>query len=286
MQAKKVFVTGMFRSGTTLLARALNAHQEIIFAADPFFEFFKHLRNKYYSQKKEDFNKAQPLGDKFLEDNRFNNKFTNDFLEIKLDSTDSDIFFKSIAKAAKPFSPRVIPLLGKVELNKEQTAKQVLYNLIALLPLAYPKDSPAVVGFKEVWLEEFIKPLIVLPDFYAIQIIRDPRAVIASKKKSATGGYPLLFLIRQWRKGVAYSIINQGNKRYLQIKFENLIENPEKIFLQLCDFLQIDYSNDLVDFSKFKDGAGKQWFQNSSFKSSKKFNKANAEKWKEILSTQ
>ena len=70
MEVKRLFVTGMFRSGTTLLARAFNAHPSISFASDPFFEFFKHARNTYYTGKEEDFDSNQPLSDKFWEDKK------------------------------------------------------------------------------------------------------------------------------------------------------------------------------------------------------------------------
>ena len=42
---QRLYVTGMFRSGTTTLSRALNTHPEIAFASDPFLDLFKILRS-------------------------------------------------------------------------------------------------------------------------------------------------------------------------------------------------------------------------------------------------
>ena len=41
---KSIFVTGLFRSGTTWLARALNSHPEISFESDPIAPIFNSFR--------------------------------------------------------------------------------------------------------------------------------------------------------------------------------------------------------------------------------------------------
>ena len=41
----ELLLISMFRSGSTTLARALNAHKEIAFASDPYLEIFKCLRS-------------------------------------------------------------------------------------------------------------------------------------------------------------------------------------------------------------------------------------------------
>ena len=40
------FITSMFRSGSTFLARTLNSNKAIACASDPVFPYFKALRNK------------------------------------------------------------------------------------------------------------------------------------------------------------------------------------------------------------------------------------------------
>ena len=64
----QLFITGLFRSGTTFLARALNAHPELSVASDPYFEFWKLLRNKWYGGRDAEFNTAAPLSDYFFQD--------------------------------------------------------------------------------------------------------------------------------------------------------------------------------------------------------------------------
>jgi len=63
---QSIFVTGLFRSGTTWLARALNSHPEISFESDPIAPIFNSFRydlaNNKYKKKNHRFS---PLEDYF-----------------------------------------------------------------------------------------------------------------------------------------------------------------------------------------------------------------------------
>ena len=89
MRVKYLFVTGMFRSGTTLLARSLGAHPKIISASDPYFEFFKHIRNIFYGNifaKLHD--PKSPLDDNFLKLPFLKSDFRNAFPDIYFNNED------------------------------------------------------------------------------------------------------------------------------------------------------------------------------------------------------
>ena len=59
----------MFRSGTTLLARALNAHPSIACASDPMAPLFNSFRHDVASNKYRDSHgRFEPLGDYFEQD--------------------------------------------------------------------------------------------------------------------------------------------------------------------------------------------------------------------------
>ena len=47
---KTFFITGMFRSGTTLVSRMFHSHPEIACASDPFAPVFKMFRNQFSIQ--------------------------------------------------------------------------------------------------------------------------------------------------------------------------------------------------------------------------------------------
>ena len=51
MKFKKIFITGMFRSGTTFIAKTLNSHKNFTVSSDAFFSAFKFLRNDFLNIK-------------------------------------------------------------------------------------------------------------------------------------------------------------------------------------------------------------------------------------------
>jgi len=101
-----LFISGMFRSGTTLLARMLNAHSHIVLASDPLFEFFKSFRNEVYRQNNIQINSDTPLGANFKSDHNFikkqieNADFTLDMKFTNLDELSERI--KKIFKTIQP----------------------------------------------------------------------------------------------------------------------------------------------------------------------------------------
>ena len=62
----KLFVTGMFRSGTTMLARMLASHGDMAFASDPFSRIFKSLRNSLAEHTGQEIDPASPLDDYYF----------------------------------------------------------------------------------------------------------------------------------------------------------------------------------------------------------------------------
>ena len=69
--ASPVFITGVARSGTTLLAKMLNAHPAVRVASDPLFPFFHSLRNALIQRGAgpevlAEFDPTMPIGDYYL----------------------------------------------------------------------------------------------------------------------------------------------------------------------------------------------------------------------------
>ena len=61
-----VFISGMFRSGTTLLGRLINAHKEVAIATDPYMFFFKSFRNEIAKIHEITIDSESPLGDYYF----------------------------------------------------------------------------------------------------------------------------------------------------------------------------------------------------------------------------
>ncbi|MFW6289777.1 MAG: sulfotransferase [Mariniphaga sp.] len=66
------FITGMFRSGTTLLARMLNTHKDIACASDPFRPFFNCFRDYIAKEIDVQVNPYDPLGSYFTDKKQYN----------------------------------------------------------------------------------------------------------------------------------------------------------------------------------------------------------------------
>ncbi|MFY0690135.1 MAG: sulfotransferase [Cyclobacteriaceae bacterium] len=280
-----LFITGIFRSGTTFLARALNSHPNLNVLSDPFFEFYKFLRNQYFLKIDPSFDPKQPLSDYFcsrIATSADITNFHNNLFELRIDETEVESLKESIIKSSALFSPQLINYINQLHSG---SAIEVYEQLMIIAQKSYPKPKSQFLGTKQVWTDEFVEPLIK-QGRKCIQIIRDPRAIIASNRKSSTGAYPILFLIRQWRKSVAYACHNEHNPDLLILKYEDLIQDSEISFRKICEFLQVPFSRYLIDPKKYKDGKGEPWKQNSSHGTSTKINNSFLDKWKSILSTE
>ncbi|WP_421947836.1 sulfotransferase [Phaeodactylibacter xiamenensis] len=275
-----LFISGLFRSGTTFLARALNSHAEMCVLSDPHRVFFKYVRNKFYTSRLGEYNSNQPLDDYFLKDVALRNDFHHSWTSIPFTSDEVEALKPILIKGAAAFSPRIGHNLDKLQAG---SAIEVYNQLIQLAAEAYQAKASDLIGTKEVWTDEFL-PTLVAQNRKCLQVVRDPRAVIASNRKSATGAYPILFLIRQWRKSVASYHLMEDHPSHLLMKYEDLVSNPRQSFERITNFLGLPFDSNLLSPSTYKDGSGASWQQNSSYGTSKQINSQYLDKWKTILS--
>lgn len=89
-----------------------------------------------------------------------------------------------------------------------------------------------------------------VPPLY-IHLYRDGRDVALSFKKAIVGEKHSYYLAKQWKKeqDAALALFeNLGEKRVLQVRYENLLVNPSQELQRICDFLGIQYSNDALNY--------------------------------------
>ncbi len=274
----------MFRSSTTMMARALSVHSQITIASDPYFQFFKSYRNEIYSENIHGFDHNSPVGDNFWSEYITLDKIISDSsFDVKIKNTSLEEIIALIKNYVGRDSEKLIPILSSVKANNY---KDLLSELVSLIYKAYGKNSTRFVGFKCTFSELFIAPTIkTFPNSKIICIVRDPRAIYASQtvpKKE----YPLLYVIRQWRKSIEYILQNISEENVLIFRYEDIVDNPEQSMKDMSKFIGVDYEADMIDPSKYKDGAGNSWSQNSSYENSKKrqtINNKNKDRWKDVL---
>jgi len=126
----------------------------------------------------------------------------------------------------------------------------------------------------------------VLDPIY-IYIYRDGRDVAASYKKASIGDKHIYFLAKKWAKDqvICKKIRETTNdSNFFSVKYEDLLNNPSKVFKLFCSKYEIKYNKNFLDFYKSNDSkitslSGKLW-QNLS----RPLIKNNSEKYKRELS--
>lgn len=100
-----------------------------------------------------------------------------------------------------------------------------------------------------------------------IYLYRDGRDVAASFKKAIVGDKHIYHIASQWKKdqeaclALARSI---PSGRFFSLSYEDLIGNPEATVRNLCDFLQIAYKDNMLNYytsktSKVTAASGEMW---------------------------
>lgn len=229
---KNIFITGMLRSGTTLLARVLHHHPELEIVSQPYQQFYIDTKQLFYQSM--NIHVPYPLGNYFLEGREVLEEF---------------YYF----------------LLNKHSFLEKYT------RLMQEICNRSNKNNIKYCGSKEVLCEEYL-PFILnyLEGSKGIIIIRDPRDMITSLNHGQYKRYvgklrPVLFNIRNWRKSVAFAIYLQRNHNFLLIRYEELVCDFEQSLDRIANFLEIKPFDITSFLNGIKDQKGRRWKGNSSF---------------------
>lgn len=298
----------MFRSGTTLVSKVLNAHDEIVSVPDMFTPFFNAFRDAVAKQIGVKTQPLEYLGDYFANEHQFSilNANLRASMDLSYNHSKEELLLTALQSRGRMTCPAIVKHLNRLE---GATHKEVYKNLMQYILTCYGNGQEKLFGNKEVWVTEFIPTLAkAYPKAKFIVVNRDPRAVCASKNVASTKAsakiqhekYPWLFLIRQWRKLAILAWLLKEDPdfrdRIFYLQYEDLLTNPEEIIRQMCDFLGIELDHKMLDPNCFKDGNGEKWLQNSSYNAidkrdgflvfkdnQAKFDNSKINKWKEVL---
>ena len=300
---KHLFITGIFRTGTSLITAALNAHNNIFVGWQPYLSFFKACRNKFFSEiVKKNIDPDYPMGILHVENDYERELMSNifdiiDFSQSEVNEILNDIKQYLLAhekEMNKKMKPKV--LVNYLDAIQKGTAGEVFVQLLTRLSLVSREmndDPTEIIGIKETFCEEFIEPILnywrLRP--FVIHVIRDLRAVVASRNYGKyfmeTGTkYPLLFIIKSWKRSVAYHQFNRQKSRYMMIQYEDFVHNFEAIAKALCAMLDIRYSEKMIDVNKYHDREGNKWQPNTSFERLSRIDRASIDTWRSVLSPQ
>jgi hypothetical protein len=247
---KKLFITGMFRSGTTLLEKLINTHHpssSILY--QPCMPLFTGVKNAFFTSIGYE-SKRYPLGSLFC--------------EFRYKLQDFEAFLEQYRPLKWPNFPK--KLKNEKERYEGGFAKilpQIWRDLEAI-------SSVNLLGAKEVLCEEFT-PYLANNGFKIVFIIRDPRDVITSmnygKGSQHVGAIrPTLYNLRNWRKSVAFALYLSDLGQAIYVRYEDLVKKPENCLSWILSWIDTDIKEFKLDSkSQLIDYYGQNWAGNSSF---------------------
>jgi len=215
------FVLGRPRSGTTLLRTLLDVHPSINIPLENsgmihlYYKYrkIKHWKPKHYRE------------------------FHNDFRNLKyLESwnLDWDRIEEQILHS------------GKTPLNFHELIR--VYH--AHFKSEFAKEEIKVLGDKSPINSLYSMTLFqAFPEAKFIHLVRDYRANMASMSKHDVFSPSSTFIVMQWKKSVRQisKLAEKHPESYLQVRYEDLVRNPVTTFEKICDFLQVEFSAELLD---------------------------------------
>ena len=231
-----IFIVGMSRSGTTLLSRILNSCDEVYILEET--HFVREYVNKF----------PEVINDNEME------RIVNKFITIQK---------KGIYGAEKP--EQCVSVIDDIR-EKLFENRYVLIDLIkCLFSYEARKRNKKIVGDQTPNHVFYIDYIVNnFENVRIINMVRDPRAVIASQKykhlMAKSHNQPKYEVIRTrinyhpitqsilWKRSVKSAL--RGLKRYkniINVKYEDLVSDPEKEIKRITQFIGIEYQDKMLN---------------------------------------
>jgi hypothetical protein len=281
-----LLVTGMQRSGTTLLEKLLSNHPRISLLSQPFPLFLVELKRRFLRGLGESA-APYPLGDLFLEERYGAEDVRRFFASLSLTASDARAVFDGMTGFTGQYSrfapDRIDRVLAELESGDPASILAQLYRSLA------HKPGADYAGGKETLWEEIV-PFLLERGAAAVIILRDPRDVLASLnhgRGAEHGGRlkPTLFNIRNWRKSVAFALHLEDHPRFLWLRYEDLVTQPREVLDRIATFLGVEPFADVLFSEGIRDQSGQLWMGNSSHQAHRGIDASSVAGYREILST-
>ena len=250
-----VFVVGNSRSGTTLLARILGNSSKIFTFTELHFAEHLWVERKPYVSKKS----ARKILHRLFCSSR-----VHTFRSCKKCMFNNEIDYL--------LKDKMFPING-LELFRDFLFYEAKMNG-KYIPC---EQTPRNLFYLDAILEFF-------PDAKVIYMVRDPRDVLLSQKfkwkryfKAKNEPYPFSEAVRNfinyhpitisllWRSSASFIIPYLSNPNIKCVKFEELIFEPKKTIMEVCDFVGVEFEDRMLDVpyalsSVYEDEKGKKGF--------------------------
>ncbi len=90
----------------------------------------------------------------------------------------------------------------------------------------------------------------ILPEARFIHIVRDGRdAAVSLRQRWFSPGWDIEIQAAHWRDNVAAAREQgAGCRHFLEVRFEDLLENPEAVLRRICDFVEIEFDLEMLSY--------------------------------------
>lgn len=168
--------------------------------------------------------------------------------------------------------------------NEPRSVHRVVWELLLR---AGERHNASVVMDKSLDSVHYADELMRLfPDMLFLNVIRDPRAQVASMNRAIIHDFDTLLNAQSWVDAhrVARSLVARYPERVLTIRYEDFLSNQEETLKKVCQFFGIEYLPQMLDVTRSPEA--QQISQLSALWASNCFAPivANADKFKKQLS--
>ncbi len=252
MSNSPVFIIGSSRSGTTLLQMIMNSHPNIAMYGE--IHFFNEICGVLGGCEK----KRKNICD-FI-DNDLRRAYHVHLL------------------------PKLDAVLDKVKDKLSDKSFTGIEFYIALMESFSELESKRRYGEKTNENIRYIAELFsIFPQSRIIHIVRDPRDVVSSMMSMPWASNDILANTLRWRAELSNVRKYKEDDRIFEIRYEDLIQNPEQICRSICDFIGEPFSPQMLEY----DRKAKNYIVNEPWKerTGKSLDNAAKQRWKRDLTS-
>jgi|GEM_PF-1933419 len=217
------YILGMGRSGTTLLQSILDAHTSIVVPPESYFVI--HLDNKYKNKTVWD----DTLIERFIDD-----LYTDRPFRLVWRIPREDVY--EAFEAARPIQ------------NFEQACNAVRSSF----KRSYKTKEISCFGDKKPIYAAFPQRVMkVSPTAKIIHMVRDPRGTANGQIATFKRGDALAigYMWKRYNNAIR-NLKTKYPEQYFFLKYEDLISDTEKTMRAICDFLELDFQPELLEYRK------------------------------------
>jgi hypothetical protein len=258
------FITGFLRSGTTLVEKLVHALPGACVGPQPFPFVYRDTKRAFLRTLGIE-DERYPLGHLFREE-RYRVEEFDDFLaHYRLTREALARSFADMRGYSGWKLPAIAAHAGQIGGG---SFAEVYRELCDGLPGILGREPARLLGAKEVFCEEFVAYLLA-QGVSVILVLRDIRDVLTSLKFGSGTTYgnrslPLLHIVRQWRKSVAFALQFSGSRGFEVVRYESFVADARAGLDRLARQLGCPPAA-AGALEELRDQDGRAWRGNSSF---------------------